>query len=303
MISLAALLSATTYVVVKALHLLGVKNDHDDVLETRAQYQLRGSVLFYFAALSTFGNVLVLVMYQRWHPQHGSLAKSRRMEREIRMEREMKLVAGDNDDSGASELSTSVGSCGECEPEESDNGSPSSSSGRRSRGFAFKKFKLPPRCGDVNCNPATCEQEKVNGHAPDQGEGDTPMCNVCDDDETPSQPNSQLESGNMSLLHTLVHPGCQAGCDHHIDERSGRGEQCSNNLNVTSAMLHLISDILRGITIFIVAILIEMRVVQNSIKADTVCALLVAGFILIGALALFQKVFSVVCLGAGSRES
>jgi len=58
-------------------------------------------------------------------------------------------------------------------------------------------------------------------------------------------------------------------------------------------MLHLMSDIFRGITIFVVAILIKLGVVRSSIRADGVCALLVAGFIIMGALALFHKVFSV----------
>jgi len=171
----------------------------------------------------------------------------------------------------------------------------------------------PRRCGDANCDLVNCPQEQSNGLEQEQINGDIPMCSFCEEGDTeagdqqasaPACSSSscghspgQSESGRMSLLHNLVHPGCQS-CGNHADTSSATaGAHDSNNLNVTSAILHLVSDIFRGITIFVVAILIELHVVKSSVKADGVCALLVSGFIIVGALALFQKVFIVVCRG------
>jgi Co/Zn/Cd efflux system component len=101
----------------------------------------------------------------------------------------------------------------------------------------------------------------------------------------------------QARLHSVVHPGC--GCGGRDDgtvvgqsvEEGGR-----QNLNVISAMLHLIADVARGLTILTVAILIEARVIVDGRRADSVCALIVAAFVLLGSAELVRRVLTSICL-------
>lgn len=91
----------------------------------------------------------------------------------------------------------------------------------------------------------------------------------------------------------LVHPGCTdsshalPGSSKQVESSGGNG-----NLNLSAAMLHLVADVFRGITILITAIIIEAGIVSDAGKVDAICALLVAAFILIGAFAIFQRLAS-----------
>lgn len=102
-----------------------------------------------------------------------------------------------------------------------------------------------------------------------------------------------------SMLHMLVHPGCtdsahaSEGGDPNLD---GQGTQSGGNLNLSAAMLHLVADVVRGITILISAIIIQAGVASDAGKVDAVCALLVAVFIFIGAIAIFQRLANSVSL-------
>eukprot|EP00927_Polykrikos_kofoidii_P073110 TRINITY_DN69183_c0_g1_i1.p1 TRINITY_DN69183_c0_g1~~TRINITY_DN69183_c0_g1_i1.p1 ORF type:complete len:501 (-),score=38.45 TRINITY_DN69183_c0_g1_i1:175-1677(-) len=98
----------------------------------------------------------------------------------------------------------------------------------------------------------------------------------------------------MDVLHKIVHPGC--GCAAHEAGTSGgreNGEVARANLNVLSAMLHLIADIMRSFTILVVAVLIQARVIVNVRSADAVCALIVATFVLIGSLELVRRIYTI----------
>jgi len=99
-----------------------------------------------------------------------------------------------------------------------------------------------------------------------------------------------LEEENWSsFLHTLVHPGCTGhggSCDHNsgLDElpRDGSGENLQakrRNLNVDSALLHVLSDVFRGFLVFVLAIMIRFDAVGAK-RADAICALLVVGLVL-----------------------
>merc|ERR1719330_673449 len=96
-------------------------------------------------------------------------------------------------------------------------------------------------------------------------------------------------------LHMLVHPGCTGhhgspsvpGSSPSVPQKSLQA-----NLNVTSAMLHLLADVLRSITILVAGVLIQANVVGNPGRADAVCALLVAAFVALGSLALVNRMFS-----------
>jgi len=99
----------------------------------------------------------------------------------------------------------------------------------------------------------------------------------------------------------LVFNGAHAGASwltdsSHSSKGSGAdvdgGIPNSSNLNLSAAMLHLIADVVRGITILVSAIVIEAGVARDAGKVDAVCALLVAGFIFVGAAAIFQRLFS-----------
>eukprot|EP00931_Biecheleriopsis_adriatica_P024182 TRINITY_DN15132_c0_g1_i1.p1 TRINITY_DN15132_c0_g1~~TRINITY_DN15132_c0_g1_i1.p1 ORF type:complete len:434 (+),score=92.55 TRINITY_DN15132_c0_g1_i1:76-1377(+) len=99
---------------------------------------------------------------------------------------------------------------------------------------------------------------------------------------------SHASSGDRSfsaMLHRIVHPGCNG--------RHGEAEE--DNLNVTSAILHLVADVLRGVTILLVAILIEVRVITDPGTADAICALFVAAFVALGSVALLRRATSLVC--------
>jgi hypothetical protein len=122
-------------------------------------------------------------------------------------------------------------------------------------------------------------------------------------------PDENEEETWASLIHSLVHPGCEGhrGSCSKLGDRGGTGIETTaksssdHNFNVDAAMLHIVSDVVRGILMLVLAILIRAGVV-NAKRADIISALLVAGLVLIGALSIFQKIFSVagcLCLGSG----
>jgi len=92
------------------------------------------------------------------------------------------------------------------------------------------------------------------------------------------------------VLHRIMHPGCQSS---HVNVRSGRIEgSATDNLNVTSAKLHVIADLLRGVTILVVALLIQARKITCPGTADAVCALFVAFLVLLGSIELIRQACS-----------
>merc|ERR1719166_148514 len=69
------------------------------------------------------------------------------------------------------------------------------------------------------------------------------------------------EPGKMSwsaAVHMVVHPGCDGNHGSSLSSDSVAADNPKeDNLNVTSAMLHLVADVLRGIAILVTAILIQ----------------------------------------------
>mmetsp|Transcript_2195 Transcript_2195/g.4406 ORF Transcript_2195/g.4406 Transcript_2195/m.4406 type:complete len:186 (-) Transcript_2195:78-635(-) len=97
-------------------------------------------------------------------------------------------------------------------------------------------------------------------------------------------PPGGLGGGNWPTLHEILHPGCVQG-------GNGTSKSCHmHSLNTSSAMLHLLSDILRGITLFAVALLLKLHLVSDAERADAWCALFVAGLIFLGSGSLFTEV-------------
>jgi len=99
-----------------------------------------------------------------------------------------------------------------------------------------------------------------------------------------------------AFLHALVHPGCTGDHGPGSSEKSPSipGERAApdSNLNLSAAMLHLIADCMRGVTILITAIVIQAGVVSDTKRADAVCALLVAAFVALGSVALVHRMFT-----------
>lgn len=100
--------------------------------------------------------------------------------------------------------------------------------------------------------------------------------------------------GMLAALHLAVHPGCT--CEH--------GEECADtgtstkevatsagrNLNLIAAMLHLVTDVLRGVLILVVSVFILMGGVRDEERADAICALVIAALIAVGSIALLLRV-------------
>jgi len=104
------------------------------------------------------------------------------------------------------------------------------------------------------------------------------------------------------LIHMALHPGCtgEHGQDTEVP-MFGRGDSANNppavasaDLNISAAILHLVADILRGVTMFVAAIIIEAGL-ADPLEADAVCAILVAAFTVVGAAALLRRAGAAMC--------
>jgi Co/Zn/Cd efflux system component len=130
-----------------------------------------------------------------------------------------------------------------------------------------------------------------------------------------SAASSQEASVNyLQTLHGWIHIGCNCAGFQSICGRSDNnrhnGEALDRdlmmpeaaavsrkdeNLNLLSALLHLITDLLRSILILGASILIHVVGGQHAEQIDAVSALVVAFLIFVGSLALFQKVSARAC--------
>jgi len=106
-------------------------------------------------------------------------------------------------------------------------------------------------------------------------------------------------TGWVNLLHRLVHPSCTATAvlGNGTAERTGhivRVPTSGANLNIDSALLHLVADMMRNAAILVTAVLIEVGFVADAERADAICALFVAVFVAIGSLALLGRICPVL---------
>jgi len=131
----------------------------------------------------------------------------------------------------------------------------------------------------------------------------------CEDGNCPAEPGSCAGNascashgsltGWVNLLHRLVHPSCTATVTpgNSIAERKGhisRVPASGANLNIDSALLHLVADVMRSATILVTAVLIEVGFVADARRADAICALFVAVFVAVGSVALLGRVCPVL---------
>mmetsp|Transcript_36471 Transcript_36471/g.100440 ORF Transcript_36471/g.100440 Transcript_36471/m.100440 type:complete len:435 (-) Transcript_36471:20-1324(-) len=278
---------------VVVVDLLGELYDlgHEDA-EAEELYMMRGSALFLFALLSTVCNVAVLVLQRYWRPRRRAPSASWR----------------------GLESSPAESSPAESLPAES----------LPADGFRQPPLALPPLGLNVP-QPRQAASDGGNGcpprplpprlaaqrPAPRLFEELTPeICMVCDDGAADP---GEGKSAWISFAHSVVHPGCAGHgglCSHNdastpkIDEDGvqSAGVREDKNLNVDSALLHVVSDVFRGVLIFVLALMIQLGVVVNAKKADAICAMLVAVLVFVGAGALFRRAYAIFgcrCLGGG----
>mmetsp|Transcript_65064 Transcript_65064/g.193983 ORF Transcript_65064/g.193983 Transcript_65064/m.193983 type:complete len:201 (-) Transcript_65064:95-697(-) len=98
-----------------------------------------------------------------------------------------------------------------------------------------------------------------------------------------------------AFFHGMVHPGC-AQSHGSFDRGSGsleaeasEGSTAAANLNLSSALLHLTADVLRGVAILVAAVAIEVGYVSDPGKADAICALAVAAFVALGSVEIVRR--------------
>jgi Co/Zn/Cd efflux system component len=195
-------------------------------------------------------------------------------------------------------------------------------------GFPPKKGRTP----EIYCYDCTTPQPgdslkdfvspKEDGDSPKDGDaqkGDDSQKGGDSFAESPACPaGGNEEAGEMLLaLHLLFHPGCN--CSNHGDgggddledgkQRWLAGEVPSvqedstvsqattprgKNLNLFAALLHLIADVLRGILILVLACLIQANKIQDGVRADAYCAIVVAGLVGAGSVVLFVRAGAVL---------
>lgn len=70
-----------------------------------------------------------------------------------------------------------------------------------------------------------------------------------------------------------------------------------DNLNLYGALLHLFTDVLRSVVIFVAGVLVQCGAVRNPAKTDAICALIVSACVVAGSAALLRG--AVVALRRG----
>lgn len=293
----------TAFIIVEAVDEL---QDPEAVPESIDVYQFRGSVLLFFAVVSTVSNIMVLLMRTMLKPKKKQKGDSDKQQ----SEQEIELQNLSEPCESTSHQCTGKANWNYCGHDHSHS-------------MDSMQFCAPCGTGSkvffANLDNTNFSGQGSQGRQC-ESYGDQHGCSHSYDQETDSPPlrvfiDNEGHEDQMNwqdLLHNVVHPGCDGnhgafshGHSHGNSQDADTERSASSgdlNLNAASATLHLVSDIFRSIVIFIVAVMIKCNIVHSARKADAICALLVAGFILMGALALFRKAFSVFgcrCLGGG----
>lgn len=121
----------------------------------------------------------------------------------------------------------------------------------------------------------------------------------CSDDS--GKPTGGLAA--WPTLHELLHPGCAHKGFNPKNGATPAKMDHSYSLNTSSAMLHLMSDVLRGFLIFTVALLMKCHAVSSASRADAICALLVSALVVLGSGPLLLEVARALCIGGSAQEN
>lgn len=278
-LSTLALLVASVVAVAEAAVRLGAADGPGD------GYERVGPALLGFAVLGTLANVGVLVLLS-WRrkvsrattlltvPESGPIEMPGRLGMEI---------------AGAPAVGSAV-----YPPQALPGRSRKNGGGRRGKaGFCATYSKAPLAIGaggeDIffpcsGCAEVTC----ASSTSPRGGGGGGGGCDG-------SQNGGPRTMTWLPHLHNLVHPSCAASHGDCACDLSSAGEASSaasdNNLNLFAALLHLVADVLRSITILVAGLLVETGTLKDAGKVDAGCAIAVAAFIVAGSMALFHRMW------------
>jgi len=109
----------------------------------------------------------------------------------------------------------------------------------------------------------------------------------CSHDHGKNEAAKSAEWGAAEWIHGLLHPGCQTSSCSSVAHAQAK-DTLFMNLNLGAAMLHLVSDFLRTVTVLVSGVLINVHV-GIAWQIDTYGALLIAIFNILGAGTLAMK--------------
>eukprot|EP00927_Polykrikos_kofoidii_P019635 TRINITY_DN1920_c0_g1_i1.p1 TRINITY_DN1920_c0_g1~~TRINITY_DN1920_c0_g1_i1.p1 ORF type:complete len:459 (+),score=40.58 TRINITY_DN1920_c0_g1_i1:32-1408(+) len=120
------------------------------------------------------------------------------------------------------------------------------------------------------------------------------VCVPCD-----PKPQTNVNSSPLKMLHMALHPGCDSTCGSASssgvrsanDTEASPTSQNSPSLNVSGATLHLATDVIRSIIIFLAGSLIYLRVLwMTPMVADAACAVVVGVCVVVGSTVILRDV-------------
>jgi len=115
------------------------------------------------------------------------------------------------------------------------------------------------------------------------------------------------DNGILAKMHVVIHPGCRCAqapsAQAPTNDSSWQDESALSpevqtetaqdrklrNLNLAAAQIHLITDVLRCVLILVVALLIQVGVVQDAQHADALCGLVVSALVCMGSTMLLLR--------------
>lgn len=106
----------------------------------------------------------------------------------------------------------------------------------------------------------------------------------------PERPRKGRRS-RAKMLHMAFHPGCQCYSEPGREEDEAPPPWAAN-LNVYGAVLHLATDVARGVLVLVVGLLLQAGLLKDVARADAQCALLVAACVFAGSAALLGTALS-----------
>lgn len=276
-LSLVVLLVATLFAVHEAWQRLWKDSRLPPKQVVSANNWEMGSALMTFSVLSTAGNLAVLLAFRWWRLPQPLLPSSQ---------------------SARTELPTLLGDAGIDSPEEEALAPPCAEPEPPAQASGWRRPRRPAVA--TGSLPHTAAMQKQlcrigfgqHGKACTFGSGPACACGVSDTDAVPAARSPvDLGAGASTApwsqrlsLHALAHPGCAAAGTCH-----------SHSLNTSAALLHVMSDVARGIAIFAVALAMKLGLVQDEEFVDAACALVVAMLVIMGSGALLMEVRQTIC--------
>lgn len=117
------------------------------------------------------------------------------------------------------------------------------------------------------------------------------------------RPRAKQGWSSTTVLHMAFHPGCcsqavhgdasDRGATFSSTPAAGQGDALQEaasspvqNLNVYGALLHVATDVVRSIVIFVAGVLVLCGVLPDAGRADAICAFVVGGCVLLGSAAM-----------------